>query len=286
VNYIIGQIGKCHTRFLSGPRKWYDNLAMTSGNHALSISKSPTARVDKIGEGSWHLEIPANPKSGYRLAQLDDHRSVHRHNFPWQPPLKLKLQARVSAQELPGTWGFGLWNDPFSFLLSYNKVAARFPTLPDAAWFFYASTQNYLSFRDDLPASGFLTATFSSKKIPSVILALASPILALTLIPRTAQAIRKLIRRVVHQDASLIHTDVTEWHEYTMEWDAGQVKFCLDGEVILQTGITPSGPLSLVIWVDNQYAALPPHGRVRYGTLPNPEPAWMEIRDLSLEEKV
>ena len=283
VNYIIGWNDKSPTHSLSGMRKWYDNPAMTPGKHDLNISQSPTASVLKMGEGIWHLEIPANSKRCYRLAQLDDHGSLQRRNFALQPPLKLSLHARVSAQELPGTWGFGMWNDPFSLLLSYNKVVPRFPTLPNTAWFFHASPQNYLSFRDDLPASGFLATTFRSKKVPSVILALASPVLALTLIPGTAQVVRKLLRRLVQQDASLVHTDVTEWHAYSMEWDAGKVKFSLDGEVILQSDIAPSGPLSLVIWVDNQYAALPPIGRLRYGTLPNPEPAWMEIKELSME---
>ena len=258
---------------------------MAPSNFDVNISQSPTARVEKTVEGSWHLEIPANARRGYRLAQLDDHGSLQRRNFPWQPPLKLSLQARLSAQEISGTWGFGLWNDPFSFLLSYNKAVPRFPSLPDAAWFFHASPQNYLSFRDDLPASGFLAATFSSKKVPTAMLAVGSPVLALTLFPGTAQVVRKLLRRAVQQDASLIHTSVMEWHEYSMEWDAGQVRFCLDGADILQTNISPSGPLSLVIWIDNQYAALPPNGRLRYGTLPNPEPAWMEIRELSMQEK-
>jgi hypothetical protein len=285
VNYIIGENSKFQACQFTNVRKWYDNLAMAPGNLDLNISQSPTARVEKMGEEGWHLEIPANAKRGYRLAQLDDHESLSRRNFPWEPSLKFSLQARISALEIPGTWGFGLWNDPFSFLLAYNRVVPRFPVLPDAAWFFHASPQNYLSFRDDLPASGFLAATFSSQKVPFALLALASPALALTLIPNTAQMVRRLLRRAIRQDASLIHTNVTEWHEYSMEWDVGQVRFSLDGTDILQTDITPIGPLSLVIWVDNQYAALPPGGRVRYGTLPNPEPAWMEIRGVSIQEK-
>jgi hypothetical protein len=255
---------------------------MAPSNYDLSTTKSPTASVVKIGESSWHLEIPANTRRGYRLAQLDDYKSLPRKDFPWQSPIKLSLQARVSAQELPGTWGFGLWNDPFSFLIAYNRVALRFPVLPDAAWFFYASPQNYLSFRDDLPASGFLAATFSSDKVHPGVLALASPILALTLIPITAQLVRRLLRRAVRQDASLIHTNVTEWHDYSMEWQAGKVRFCLDGMDIFVTEIAPRGPLSLVIWIDNQYAAMPPSGRLRYGMLSNPEPAWLEIREFSM----
>jgi len=267
---------------MTGVRKWYDNSAMAPRIYELNTSKSPTASVLKMGESSWHLEIPANSRRGYRLAQLDDHKSLPRRDFPWQPPLTLSLQARVSAQELPGTWGFGLWNDPFSILIAYNRLAPRLPVLPDAAWFFHASPQNYLSFRDDLPASGFLASTFSSIKVPTAGLALASPLLALTLIPNISQLVRKLLRRAVRQDASVIHTNATDWHDYSMEWDAGEVRFRLDGVAILITHIAPSGPLSLVIWVDNQYAALPPSGRLRYGTLPNPAPAWLEIREFSM----
>jgi hypothetical protein len=255
---------------------------MAPSIYDLNTTKSPTASVVKMGESSWHLEIPANTRRGYRLAQLDDHKSLPRRDFPWQPPITLSLQARVSAQELPGTWGFGLWNDPFSFLIAYNRVALRIPILPDAAWFFHASPQNYLSFRDDLPASGFLTATFKSQKVHPGVLALASPILALTLIPITAQLVRRLLRRAVRQDASLIQTNETEWHDYSMEWEGGKVRFRLDGMDIFVTSIAPRGPLSLVIWIDNQYAAMPPSGRLRYGMLSNPEPAWLEIRGLSM----
>lgn len=251
---------------------------------ALHAIQSPNARVIKIGENSWHLEIPARTKRGYQLAQLDDHGSLRRRDFPWKPPLTLSLQARVSAEELPGTWGFGFWNDPFSFMLAYNKLVPRFPTLPDAAWFFYASSQNYLSFRNDLPANGFLAATFSSQKVRIPLLVLASPALALTLIPGLAQLIRQVLRRVIKQDSALIHINVTEWHAYTLEWVPGLVRLSVDGTDTLHTNIAPHDPMSLVIWVDNQYAALPPAGRLRYGTLPNPEPAWMEIRNFELRD--
>ena len=250
----------------------------------LQVTKSPTAGVSGIGENSWHLEIPANASRRYRLAQLDDHGSLSRKDFHWQPLCRLNLQARVSAQRIPGTWGFGFWNEPFSFLLSSSRLIPRLPALPDAAWFFHASPQNHLSFRDDLPASGFLAATFSSKRIPFAMLALASPVLLLALLPATTQAVRKLLRRMIRQDASLIHTDVTEWHEYNLEWTTKHARFSLDGVEILRTDITPCGPLSLVMWIDNQFAAMPPNRSLRYGTLPNPAPAWMEIRGLSLSE--
>jgi hypothetical protein len=37
----------------------------------------------------------------------------------------------------------------------------------------------------------------------------------------------------------------------------------------------------LVIWVDNQYVALPPDGRLGFGTLANP-PTWVEIAHLKV----
>jgi hypothetical protein len=285
---MMGKLYHWHTSGFSwsgenlGLHAWYDSSEMNHSPPDLHISKSPAARVVKLEQGYWHLEIPAQESRGYSLAQLDDHGSLRRSDFLWKPPLTLSLQARVSAEELPGTWGFGLWNDPFSFMLAYNRVVPRFPTLPDATWFFHASPQNYLSLRDDLPANGFLVATFSSKKVFAGLLALVSPALALTVIPGAAQLIRRLLRRLIQQDAALTHTRVTDWHEYLMEWETGQVRFSLDGVDILQTNIVPHAPLSLVIWVDNQYAALPPAGRLKYGTLPNPEPAWMEIKDITL----
>lgn len=241
--------------------------------------------MEKLGENYWRLEIAANTRRGYRLAQLDDHSAHQRRDFPWKPPLTFSLQARVSARELPGTWGFGFWNDPFSFLIAYNKLVPRLPTLPDAAWFFHASPQNYLSIRDDLPANGFLAATFSSRKVPLALLALASPAMAFTLIPGLAQLMRRSLRRLIRQDAALVHTNETEWHAYRMEWVPGQVWLSLDGVEILSTSIAPVYPMSLVIWIDNQFAALPPAGRLGYGTLPNPESSWMEIKDLSMQEK-
>ncbi len=256
-------------------------------NHRLSlhISKTHASSVTPLGENAWRLEIPAGSNRRYRLAQLDDHGGRQRSRFVWRPPLIFSLQARVSAENLPGTWGFGLWNDPFSFLLGYEGAVLHLPTLPEAAWFFYASPQNYLSFRNDLPANGLLAATFSGVRIPPLLVDIAAPVLALSLIPGAAQWVRRLLRRVVNQDASQIFTQLTDWHAYRMEWESSQVRFYLDDRQIYITDVVPHPPLSLVIWVDNQYMAMPPTGRLKYGYLPNPEPAWLELKDLQLQEK-
>ena len=86
----------------------------------------------------------------------------------------------------------------------------------------------------------------------------------------------------IHQDAAALSYDVTAWREYRLDWTTGEVHFQLDSKTVFSTQVSPLGPLGLVLWVDNQYTALPPAGRLRYGTLPNPHPAWIELAGLSL----
>jgi hypothetical protein len=240
------------------------------------------AQVSQIGADAWHLEVPAGPEGRYRLAQLDDYSNLGREAFPWRPAVSLSLRAKASQSDVPGTWGFGLWNDPFSLSLGFGGGTRRWPILPNAAWFFFASAPNYLSLRDDLPAQGSLVATFRSPQWPAKLLALGAPAMPLLLWSPGARLIRRLGRRFVHQDAVEMDIDPAVWHSYVLQWKQGSVCFQVDGEVMLETRTSPAGPLGLVIWIDNQYAALPPSGRLSYGTLANPEPAWIDIEALSM----
>jgi hypothetical protein len=253
----------------------------------LKISCSQGAEVARSNEDTWRLAVPAGAGRKYRLAQLDDFSGVPRRDFPWRPPFALRLRARAAVQTLPGTWGFGLWNDPFSLSLGFGGGVRRFPALPNAAWFFYASPPNYLSVRDDLPAQGFLAATFRSPVLPGLLLGLAAPGLSLLALPPVARVIRRFARRILRQDAVQIDADqrfeMTAWHVYQIDWLPDRTTFRVDGNPILITTISPRGPLALVLWIDNQYAALPPDGRLAYGTLETPEPAWIEIGGLRLD---
>jgi hypothetical protein len=166
--------------------------------------------------------------------------------------------------------------------LGYGGGARRFPALPNAAWFFFASPENYLSLRDDLHASGYLAATFQASLIPAPLLAPIAPAAPLLALPPAARLLRRLGRRFVRQSAAAVTLDVTAWHRYEIEWTLEQVTFRLDDRLVFQTRTVPHGPLGLVIWIDNQYAALPPHGRLRYGTLAHSETAWIEIDRLEL----
>ncbi len=244
----------------------------------LSPRTTPGAQVTRTGDQFWRLEIPAGPAGRYRLAQLDDYAALPRRRLPWQPPFTLELRARASSSALPGTWGFGLWNDPFGLSLGFGG-GHRLPALPNTAWFFFASSENYLSLRDDLPASGPLAATFQSPHWPVWSYALAAPLLPLMALPVLARWLRRQGRRYVRQDAAFLALDPLEWHAYRLDWEAERVIFSLDGQTVLETPVSPLGPLGLVLWIDNQYAALPPNGRLAYSTLANPEPAWIEIME-------
>jgi hypothetical protein len=248
----------------------------------LKANLTPGACITPLDGATWRLEIPPGPAGRYRLAQLDDYRRLPRRAFRCHSGASLRLRARASQAVIPGTWGFGLWNDPFGMAILSGGDLLRLPALPNAAWFFFASPPSYLSLRDDLPAQGGLAATFRSASWPSLPLLLGVPFLPLLLLPPAARLFRYWARRIIQQEAVALDFDPTDWHEYCLEWGASQAVFRVDGAVVLQTAVAPRPPLGLVIWVDNQYAAAPPSGRLRYGMLPNPQPAWIEISDLAI----
>jgi hypothetical protein len=253
---------------------------------SLDARISPGAQVDALAHDGWRLSIPDGPAGLYRCAQLDDHLMRQRRRFCWQVPVSLSLKARVSSRNLPGTWGFGFWNDPFNFNLGAGGAMRRLPALPNTAWFFYAAPPNYLSLRDDLPAQGFLAATFRSLDWQPHRFAGHQPQIEAKKIPWpfrwAVDGLRWMGSWFVGQDASSLSVDPTAWHSYTIECLKDGTSFRLDGEIIFRTKITPRGRLGLVLWIDNQYAAFPPGGRLTFGTSPSPQPAWLELAELSL----
>lgn len=237
--------------------------------------------IEPLQDG-WRLQIPAGPAGKYRLAQLDDYQGRARDRLPHCPSWEFSLQCRASQADLPGTWGFGLWNDPFSLALGLGGGTRRLPALPQTAWFFFASPPNYLSFRDDLPAQGQLAAVFRSHPIPPLLLALTAPLLPLLVVRPLGRLIRRSLRSWIQEDAVSLAGDPRDWRRYRLVYDQQLVQFFCDQRLVLATSISPAQPLGFVLWIDNQYAALTPQGRLGYGTLPNPDPAWIEIRDLRL----
>jgi hypothetical protein len=270
---------------------------------------SPGSRVEQISDGSSHylLSIPSGKADNYRLAQLDDYATLTRREFPHRS-LTVSLSARTSSDSIPGTWGFGLWNDPFGLSLGYGGTPFRVPALPNAVWFFGASEENYLSFREPLrperstaqtkgvssnsasstgfaknaqpsdlrevPANGFLAHSFRSPKFHTLL------VLAGLALPFSRKMTRRLMSKVIAEDGIQLGIDPTDWHRYSLEWREKRVSFEVDDARVFESAVSPNPPLGTVIWIDNQYAAFTPEGRIGFGILENPEPAWLEVKDI------
>jgi hypothetical protein len=235
---------------------------------------TPNAKIESI-ENGWRLHLSAGDSLYYRDAQLDDYFGLTRKKFPHHS-LTVSLRARASSISIPGTWGFGLWNDPFGMSLGFGGNPFRLPALPNAVWFFSASSQNYLSFTKDKPAQGFLAQSFRSPKFHPWLIP------AGLMLPFSRKAARNLISKVIEEDSSAFSVDVTQWHGYRFEWSLKRVFFYIDDALVFESHVSPNPPLGLIIWIDNQYAAFTPEGKIGFGVLENPEPAWIEITDLKL----
>ncbi|MCB9135051.1 MAG: hypothetical protein H6636_06470 [Anaerolineales bacterium] len=244
-------------------------------------SATPGAKVNFPETGKGTFGLPPGPSRQYRLAQADDYYGLPRARFPWQPPVTFNVRARASHVAIPGTWGFGLWNDPMSLSLGFGS-ARKFPALPNAVWYFFASSENALSLRDDLPSHGALAATFCAPNLPAWLLASGGLALPLLFFRPLARVLRRLTAKVVQQDAVALPLDPTKWHTYAFTWMRERVTFEVDGAQVLDTSISPRGPLGLVIWVDNQFAAWQPDGALQWGVLEGKTAYEIQIEDLNI----
>ena len=244
-------------------------------NTDLESKQTPGASVLATQNG-FKLTIPSGDKEHYRIAQLDDYAKLTRKQFPAHLPRNLSLCARASAESISGTWGFGLWNDPFGLSIGYGGKPFHLPTLPNAIWFFHASQENYLSFGDK-PGNGFLAQAFRSPVFPPVRLARVGAML-----PFSRIKARALMSKIVEEDGVRLGVDVTEWHGYRFEWSPKRSAFWVDDALVLETSVVPRPPLGLVIWIDNQYAAWRPDGKLGFGILGNDE-AWLEVKEIEVK---
>ncbi len=243
-------------------------------------SATSGASVEKTKAG-FLLRIQKGDSLRYRDAQLDDYSRLPRAEFPHHS-LRLNLSARASAKSTLGTWGFGIWNDPFGLSLGFGGHPFRLPALPNAAWFFYASQESFLSFRGgfdtppQLPANGFIAQTFRSPKFHPLLL------LAGLAFPFSRKKTRSLLSRVINEDSAPISMDVTQWHSYSLQWSKTRVVWEVDNIPVFESPVSPHPPLGVIIWIDNQFASFTPDGKISAGILPN-EDSWLEVRDIEIK---
>lgn len=232
--------------------------------------------VTEVGAGCVTFEdeglrmaVHPNDGSRYSNAQVTDYgfkAGAHTFTFRWRPPLRMTVRARAtaSAQALHGTAGFGFWNHPFS------PDVQRFPRLPRAIWFFFASPPSNMALAQGVPGDGWKAAQIDATGPALLTLAPLTPFAALAFrshgfyrrwFPRLQQAMRI-------QEKLLDPGLLTGWRTYGIEWRTDGARFSVDGETVLETDSAPRGPAGFVAWMDTRWAVVTPQGKLGFGLTP------------------
>jgi hypothetical protein len=235
-------------------------------------------------EGIIKLWIP-NGRFHYTDAQIDDYgRSAAttffpRRHFPWRAGSYMKVTARFShsVDTMLGTAGFGFWNAPFA------DPSLKWPTLPEATWFFFGSEPTDLPLAPTGSGQGWFAGTLNTRSFRAKMLIPFAPFVVLG---NQSIRFRNRVWPFVQNHLGISYRQLpdllTEWHTYELFWQDNGCCFIVDGESILETIFSPTGPLGFVCWVDNQYMVVRENGRFQAGILSIPQPQWMEISTLEV----
>ena len=226
--------------------------------------------------------IPSTTAKSYADAQWFDYQGLRRSKFPHRAPFRFSLRARFSheADQIGGTAGFGLWNDPFT--LSGGGVLAA----PNTIWFFAASPPNDQYLCDGVPGRGWKAAALNTGGYPPLmVMPGAAAAVLLTRIPGLGRPIMKMARRMITASERLLEVRMRDWHDYAFDWRDGSAVFRVDGVEVLRADSPPAGPLGLVIWIDNQYAIASETGQFKFGLIAHLEERWMEIEALTIHDQ-
>lgn len=252
-----------------------------------------------LTETGLRLSLERVADRHYSNAQFDDYTGKRASQYPWRPPLRLRVRARAShatahadaataapAQAfdwLRGTWGFGFWNAPLT-------LAGGGARLPDAVWFFGSSPPSNMALTRDGVGYGWKAQVVHAQRIGA--LGALAPLSLAALWARLSGDERAaagwLERLTGAHEAPLDRTldparaDLRQWHDYTLEWLPDHARFSVDGQQALVAPNPPPGPLGFVAWIDNQYAIATPRGELRFGALTS-GPQWLELASLSIE---
>ena len=229
---------------------------------------SPYWDVSEVGTGKvtvapGALRMTVHPgASTYSNAQIADY-TYNDFNLHWQPPLRLTVTAWASGagETLRGTAGFGFWNHPFS------PDSSRFPRLPQAIWWFFASPPSDMALAYGVPGHGWKAATIDSTRPAALaMMPFAPPAALLMRSPRMyARLFPTIQRRLKIAEHRLDSALLAERHTYTFDWQADGALFAIDGEPVLQTPYAPLGRIGFVAWMDNRYAVVTPQGKFGFG---------------------
>lgn len=211
-------------------------------------------------------------------AEIDDHRTAPRWDLHWAPPLTLTVRARFShpAGELIGTAGFGFWNDPFDWT---GNVQAP----PNAIWFFYASPHSDMSFVRGLRGHGWRAGFLNGGKRDPVTMAVGN---ALFKVPGMDKLVFATAEKMMQaQECLLDEIDMTQWHEYKIEWCTHEAIFSIDAQERFRAPHPPNVPLGFVAWVDNNATTMGPGKEFSFARVAVPFREWMEVSFIKIEKQ-
>lgn len=219
--------------------------------------------ITEMGQGqvtrqmdAFSLTIPPATGNNYHNAQITSYTS--RQDFQFEPPVSLRIRAHATG-EINGTAGFGFWNHPYG----------RIPRLPKAVWFFYGSPPNNMPLAKGVPGHGWKCATFDAANWRFLSLLPAAPIGFLMMrVPFFYNRLWGIGQRALGVDEHLLaESQLTEPHDYSIQWETSRVRFSIDEQTVFETNRSPKGKLGFIAWVDNQYAIVTPQGRFGHGLL-------------------
>ncbi len=262
---------------------------MTAHLFEYSVNKGG---IERKGDAT-RLHIGPTPATQYSDAQLDDYSGHRPFVFRHAAPRTLRLRARFSHPigALKGTAGFGFWNHPFG---------AGGGLIPRSLWFFYGSPESNLRFSRQTPGHGFKAALLDAlplwrrqspatgtsagpasetSKPASVLFKLAQKVL--TSRPITALAVRTA-QRISHAPEQMLNLDITDWHDYALSWQTDGVAWSVDGETVFRARRPPTGPLGLVIWIDNYVAQFTEAGKYEIAHVSIAREQWLEVEDVAV----
>lgn len=242
-----------------------------------------------LADSALRLALPGAVAGRYADAQIDDYTGLRLARFPWRPPLRMEVRARMSHPICPpsarpdgdhenheqqrylrGTVGFGFWNYPLT-------LGGGIPRLPDAVWFFGASPPSNMALIPGMPGRGWKAQVVHAHCWRALLTGgpTLTSIAWARVSGREATAAR-WVRRLTGASEALLTLDTTGWHDYALEWRRDIARFWIDGVETLAVPDPPGGPLGFVAWIDNQYAIATPRGRLSFGALASAA-EWLEL---------
>lgn len=244
--------------------------------HQWHITQQGNATVTQSEEGVIDLVHPQHQDKLYHNAQITNYDASRQ--FKSKPPLRLSLTAKANTSDLRGTAGFGFWNHPFA----PNETRVD---VPQAVWFFFASSESDMALAQGVEGHGWKATTFNAKGLGFYALLPTAPFaMPLMNIPAVYDALWHIGQDAIGVRERTLDTKLlTEEHHYQIDWLPDRAIFRVDGEIVLDARqrITQNA-LGFVAWIDNQYAIVSPKGKFSFGLVDVPHNQSLTLRDVQI----